>query len=85
MSDDPVQGEVIRAVPEIGDLVEQYPMTFAGDALQLIDTLTHELRNVSTREDVVMRGLGLLQAARKKDLVLKDPATGASEVVRLWK
>jgi len=83
MPDEPAS-DVIRSVPPIDDVVDKYPVTFVGDALQLIDTLRNELRNVSTREDVVMRGLGLLQAAQGKDVILKDKS-GASESVKLWR
>ena len=59
----------------------QVSLTFSGQAAAVISELMKDL-GVDTPNEVVKQAIPLLLSARGKEILLRDPATGAIEIVK---
>ncbi len=74
----------VSSVPRITPVKDELSMTFDGEALKLIDRLKPKLLDADSRDDVVLRGLAVLEAADGKRVLVVD-SDGSEAEVPLWR
>lgn len=76
--------EIIDSLAEYrpGSTTYEVSLTFKGEAGILFGMLMSEF-NTDNPNEVVKRGIALLMSAHGKEILLKDPKTGAIEIVEI--